>query len=630
VSRAPRSDTGTPSRSWLLALATIALLVVSPAHAQISPGALSRSHEDLDSPLSCFKCHGGGEDDLNDRCLTCHQEISWLAANGRGLHGRAGNDRCGTCHVEHAGREASLARFDEGSPDRFDHAKTGWPLTGKHASTKCVDCHKVEFRKSEAARLSKRKNPETGYIGLETECASCHADPHRGTQGQDCRSCHLTTAWNATPGFDHAKTAYPLTGKHAPVACEKCHRQTTAMPAGSTTPPKIFKPLAHAQCSDCHRDVHQGRAGPSCSSCHVTESFRRVENNSFDHARTGYPLEGRHLRVGCERCHRQNVAAGPAAGAREAGAVRRLPHERCVDCHADAHGGQLANRPEGSECAPCHRVQGWTPSTFTVEQHAALEFDLEGRHATAQCSVCHAPQSKGPALSMPAETLGSARVALALGVPACVSCHADPHDGRFAAGRDRVQEQGCRGCHGVDAFRPSTLLASDHARLGFSLEGAHGTVTCDRCHKEIRPLDSMTQATAAVQAAGDAASPLLFPAERSCEACHEGKNPHGIQFATRRDNGACESCHDERAFRLAPRFNHDRHTRFPLLRSHGDVACLKCHEKQPGPSGEPVVVYKPTTFDCKECHRRTAPELPQRATRFSTTETTSDNRRRRR
>jgi len=611
-------------------LATITPLLVSPAHAQLSPGALARAHEDLDSPMSCFKCHGGGEEDLNERCLTCHQEISWLAANRRGLHGRAKNATCNSCHAEHAGREASLARFEEGSPDRFDHAKTGWPLTGKHGSTKCVDCHKVEFRKSEAARLSKRKNPEAGYIGLETECAACHGDPHRGTQGPDCRSCHLTTAWNATPGFDHAKSAYPLTGKHASVPCEKCHRQTTTAVAGSATPPRVFKPLPHGQCSDCHRDVHQGRAGPSCSSCHVTESFRLVETRSFDHARTGYPLEGKHLQVRCERCHRQDSAGGLAAGAREAGAVRRLPHERCDDCHTDAHGGQLAKRPDRGECAACHGVQGWKPSTFTVERHGSLEFGLEGRHAKAPCSACHAPQSKGPALAMPVEMLGSARVALALGLPTCVTCHTDPHNGRFAAGGAKVQEQGCRGCHGLDAFRPSTLLAGDHARLGFSLEGAHGNVACDRCHKEIQPRDSIPQPTPAMPATRDATSPLLFRAEKSCEPCHQGKNPHGDQFAARRDNGACESCHDEKAFRPAPRFNHDRHTRFPLLRSHGNVACRECHEQKPAPSGQLVVIYRPTTFDCKECHSRTAPELPDRATRFATAETTSSKRRRRR
>ena len=611
-------------------LATIAPLLVSPARAQLSPGALARSHEDLDTALSCFKCHGGGEEDLNERCLTCHQEISWLANQGRGLHGRVENESCSACHAEHAGRETELARFEEGSPDRFDHAKAGWPLTGKHGSTKCVDCHKVEFRKSEAARLSKRKSPENSYIGLETECVACHVDPHRETQGPDCRQCHLTTAWNATPGFDHAKTAYPLTGKHASVACEKCHRQTTAALASSSTPPRIFKPLPHGQCSDCHRDVHQGRAGPTCSSCHVTENFRRVETRSFDHAGTGYPLEGKHLQVSCERCHRQDAAGGLAVGALETGSVRRLPHERCDDCHADAHGGQLAKRPDRGDCVTCHRVEGWKPSTFTAERHAAVEFALEGRHAAAKCSACHAPHSKGPALAMSVETLGSARVALALGVPACVSCHTDPHNGRFATGGARVQEQGCRGCHGLDAFRPSTLLASDHVRLGFPLEGAHGAVACERCHKEIRPRDSAPQPTSTVPTTRDAASPLLFRAEGSCEGCHRNKNPHGDQFARRRDNGTCGSCHDEKAFRPAPRFNHDRHTRFPLLRSHGNVDCQECHQKKPAPSGGLVVIYSPTTFDCKECHSRTAPELPERATRFATTETTSSKRRRRR
>ena len=108
----------------------------------------------------------------------------------------------------------------------------------------------------------------------------------------------------------------------------------------------------------------------ACSSCHVTDSFRRVDNPSFDHNRTGYPLAGEHLRVSCEKCHRQNIDGGLVAATREAAALRRLPHERRDDCHADAHGGQLANRPERVDCAVCHEVQGWKPSTFTVERHA--------------------------------------------------------------------------------------------------------------------------------------------------------------------------------------------------------------------------------------------------------------------
>jgi hypothetical protein len=277
-------------------------------------------------------------------------------------------------------------------------------------------------------------------------------------------------------------------------------------------------------------------------------------------------------------------------------------------------------------------VQGWKPSTFSVTEHAALPFSLEGRHAAAQCAACHGPQSKGPALAIPVETLGSARVALVLGQPTCIACHADPHGDRFEAGRAGAREQGCRGCHGFDAFRPSTLLANDHAGLGFSLEGAHGTVTCDRCHKEIRPPGSNPQPKPSLLPIRDPANPLLFPADRSCEACHRSKNPHGDQFARRRDNGACGSCHDEQAFRPALGFNHDRDTRFPLLRSHGNVACQKCHEGKPGPSGQLVVTYSPTTFDCKECHRLTAPSLPERATRFSTVgaETPRKKKRRRR
>jgi hypothetical protein len=131
-------------------------------------------------------------------------------------------------------------------------------------------------------------------------------------------------------------------------------------------------------------------------------------------------------------------------------------------------------------------------------------------------------------------------------------------------------------------------------------------VACTLCHQDL--LERKAGPTV----------PLRFTAEKACESCHALKSPHGDQFATRRAGAGCGGCHDELSFRPAGRFDHRRDTRFPLLRSHGTVACDRCHRPEPGPAGATIVRYRPTTFDCKRCHAETAPDVPSRAIRTST------------
>ena len=63
--------------------------------------------------------------------------------------------------------------------DRFDHARTGFPLTGKHSTLDCASCHKTTLK--DTAR----------------ECVACHRkdDVHRGRR-PDCAQCHVTSDWS--------------------------------------------------------------------------------------------------------------------------------------------------------------------------------------------------------------------------------------------------------------------------------------------------------------------------------------------------------------------------------------------------------------------------------------------------
>jgi hypothetical protein len=282
----------------------------------------------------------------------------------------------------------------------------------------------------------------------------------------------------------------------------------------------------------------------------------------------------------------------PVAQLGSAGVWMRPAAAACRDCHGDDHGTQLANRPDRGACDACHRVAGWTPSTFTVAQHATLRLKLEGRHAEIACAACHGPERKWLPLLAPPQVVGKAGVAFKLKEIECATCHLDPHDGRFPR---------CVDCHGVRSFRPSAVDIATHKRYKFPLDGAHAAVSCVDCHGELKHPAS----TSSLVLARWVTPRLLFAAPKNgCEGCHE--NPHGTQFAARAGRrggggGACEACHGTDAFRPATRFDHNRDATFSLKGAHENVPCNRCHSAAVR-GGKTVVTYRPGSGRCEACH----------------------------
>ena len=66
-------------------------------------------------------------------------------ATGKGLHARPEYRDCKTCHVEHQGVEYELVWWGKAGKKAFDHALTGQPLSGKHATLSCEQCHKLSL-----------------------------------------------------------------------------------------------------------------------------------------------------------------------------------------------------------------------------------------------------------------------------------------------------------------------------------------------------------------------------------------------------------------------------------------------------------------------------------------------------
>ena len=87
--------------------------------------------------------------------------------------------------------------------------------------------------------------------------------------------------------------------------------------------------------------------------------------------------------------------------------------------------------------------------------------------------------------------------------------------------------------------------------------------------------------------------------EQTCRDCHE--NPHGKQFASRKDGGACESCHGVDSFKPASRFDHARVKTFTLEGAHARVACVKCHPTVTT-EGKKMTLFRPVSSECVSCH----------------------------
>jgi hypothetical protein len=274
----------------------------------------------------CAVCHirARTKQDLQSTpqdCLACHQEDDEHT-------GRFGSG-CGDCHTP-----------DGWKPAKFDHDLANFKLEGKHLPVKCEKCHE-----------------DAVYQGTPQECLACHAedDEHKGVLGTDCGLCHSADGWEPST-FDHALSAYPLTGLHIAVACEKCHID------------KIFKGTP-TSCVACHaiNDKHKGSYGSDCSACHSTGGWYP---STFNHALNRFPLTGAHIGLACTRCHSNfNFQAASTV---------------CASCHREPvfHTGSFS-----SNCVACHTTTNWNASYSgphpSFGEHGGIN------HEGASCRDCH-------------------------------------------------------------------------------------------------------------------------------------------------------------------------------------------------------------------------------------------------
>jgi len=293
--------------------------------------------------------------------LACSVLVGAMTALGRPQPGASGqkfasphrasitqNLDCSSCHTQMSWKMAGSVSAGQGG---FDHASTGFPLSGRHRSAGCDDCHHSE-------RPASR------------ECVSCHSDAHQRQLGQACDRCHNATSWSDVSGIRlHRTTRLPLSGMHALAACSECHVRASentwrgvpadcyACHAGDYARPDIHplhrgvpsdasKPALPKNCAGCHRTTSwtpafapltfRFRETPGVTS--QSQGLTRFQHDAV------FPLSfGKHRRVPCADCHLDERAP-------------RLV--QCTGCHAH-DSARLATQhrklgPVGLACLLCH------------------------------------------------------------------------------------------------------------------------------------------------------------------------------------------------------------------------------------------------------------------------------------
>jgi nitrate/TMAO reductase-like tetraheme cytochrome c subunit len=296
--------------------------------------------------------------------------------------------------------------------------------------------------------------------------------------------------------------------------------------------------------------------------CHQTDDWKNIKQNSFNHDKTAFPLTGQHKDVQCKKCHTSLIF--------------NETKKDCNSCHADVH-----QQTVGNDCERCHTTTTWVVQNVN-QMHAQTKFPLRGSHAQLDCFECHKSTSKLRFDPMSSE---------------CFDCHAKDY---FATKNPNHTEAkfptDCTVCHNERSWLNSTF---DHNTTSFPLKNAHFGVDCTKCHDK-----GYTNTSS------------------ECYSCHKTdydatKEPNHVlnKFSTE-----CTSCHNDVAWKPST-FDHNVNTTFPIKGGHVGVdcvqchtngyvntssTCVSCHQKDYNATTNPNHVTAKFSTECTTCHNETA------------------------
>ena len=367
----------------------------------------------------------------------------------------------------------------------------------------------------------------------------------------------------------------PLSTSHAGLdatdKCNECHVN------GS-------KDLSNQKCLDCHdhndlrgrigagKGFHAspGVKGKSCQTCHKEHKGRAFDvmgwnavkggEKGFDHALTGWQLNGKHGSTDCDRCHKARNKQGLK--------VYMNTDRLCgaSGCHQSDQPHKF-DRKDMLSCERCHGESVWKPpkqnQRFDHNDRKDASMPILGSHSTVACAKCHPKAVFNLPFAKP-DSCGNA------------GCHDkdNPHKGQLFGTR------ACEWCHSP-TFKTLKQQNFDHTeRTRFDLGQAHKKIKCYDCH---------TKALGETKPSG------------ACAQCHAKDNHHGNRFDAFGKPPACQVCHPSGGPKFTPNvFSHGSRTKFALTFKHGEQACRRCHRGK-GPADFERFDFDPNK-NCMSCH----------------------------
>lgn len=469
----------------------------------------------------------------------------------------------------------------------FDHATTGFSLSGRHTLARCESCH-----------------IQGVFRGTPRECVSCHRSSSRpeATQfpplhiptTQSCDTCHYASAWNVV-NFRHQGVTRGT--------CLNCHNGITASGKPATHQPTILS------CDTCHNTIvwtattfdHTGVAPGTCATCHNGVT---AKGKGSRHVATSLSCDVCHSTAlwvpavyphdpsatgQCSTCHDGTTARGKAAShipdnrqcdtchtSTVSFTFRTMNHTglagQCLTCHNGGFTSQnAAARPAfpnhvttAAQCDTCHTTVAWKPASYIHDASSANN-----------CSTCHNGVT----------ALGKSNTGHIPTSAQCDACHTNTVSFLGAAMNHAGMAGQCSSCHngsylGQNAQTKSSTHVSTTAQCDSS--GCHSSTT--------------TWATSTFNHA--LAAPPVNIGDQTCATCHRsggsGLPKPGNHIPT---TSSCDTCHTNFiAFK-------------PAFMNHTGTSgqCSNCHNGAYVSIGTQGALAKPTSHittssQCDSCH----------------------------
>jgi hypothetical protein len=300
----------------------------------------------------CTQCHISGNYTLQILPTDCGNAgchlTTWQQTNNP-THTSAGSafttSNCSNCHD-------TITWTD----NTFNHASTGWPLTGNHqmqpagVMQNCTQCHvgnnyNLTVKDCYNSGCHTKDWNSTATIG---GVVPNHIAANFPTSL--CSTCHDTVLW-ADGKFNHSTTGWALTGGHV-----------------------VPTPGGVQACTDCHisNNYSLTSANTACYGCHMAQwnSTQTLGGSVPNHIAAGYPTT-------CDACHSTSSWLGAVFNH----TYFPIPHHGsvCNDCH------QVSSNYASFTCINCH--------TTTAHQQTQTNDTHQGiggySYGPTTCYTCH-------------------------------------------------------------------------------------------------------------------------------------------------------------------------------------------------------------------------------------------------